>query len=66
MAYAFSPFTGTLDYYDPVTPPTPNIVAAGINYNVPDNTQVTYSGQIYVQAGGVVSTSGSGVLSWVN
>lgn len=45
---------------------TPNTISNGEVYTINENTQTTYSGQIYVQEGGQIYTESDGVLSWVN
>jgi hypothetical protein len=45
--------------------PVPLIIASGVVYEVNNNTQVDYGVQLYIQAGGVLYTQGTGVLRWV-
>lgn len=69
--FVFNPLTGKFDVIDVTDtsafpPATPNTIADDEVFTIPDNSQITYSGVIYIQEGGQIYTEGNGVLSWVN
>lgn len=71
LKLVFNPFTTKFDYVDiaviPASAPAvPQIVANGVTFNVVTNTQVIYANPIIIQSGGVVLTTGTGILTYVN
>lgn len=67
MGYKFNPFIGNLDIAPTVDTSSfatsvPRVVANGVTYTVPTNVQVSYSSQIYIQAGGQIAVRGTGSL----
>jgi hypothetical protein len=70
LKLVFNPVSGKFDYVDINTVvyavSVPRAVANGVTFTVLTNTQVCYSNTILTQAGGIVLTAGTGVLTYIN
>lgn len=44
----------------------PLLVHSGETYEVPTNTQVAYAHQMVAEAGGIILTTGTGTLTWID
>lgn len=71
LSIIFNPFTGKFDYVDiadtsSFQTATPRSVVNGITFNVSTNTQVVHSNPIVTEAGGIVLTTGTASLTYVN